>query len=151
VSNSYEQIPVRPALDELSVRELSGWTPAWRRRPGAIIHYRVSWSRLDPTSFSGGKAATLLSGNFRQVSRTLGELSTTSMPNARSIRYESRSHNCPRIDMRRASSGDEHRAPVYGDYLKLPPLVFAFRNLAQEIAAPAPSNYDKAVRWSSIC
>jgi len=31
------------------------------------------------------------------------------------------------------------------DYLKLPPLDIRISNLAQEIAAPAPSNYDKAV------
>jgi protein-glutamine gamma-glutamyltransferase len=140
-SNSYEQTQVRSAIDG-SYRLASLPDPS--AAAGRSIHYRVLMEPIGTNVFFLAERPQSLTGNFRQVTTDAGgavyDLDTERPIN----RYEAVSQ-LAQID------SDELRlaantAPVGMDeYLKLPPLDIRISNLAEEIAAPAPSNYDKAV------
>jgi protein-glutamine gamma-glutamyltransferase len=143
-SNSYEQTQVRPAIDGsyrlAPLVDPSGVSAA----AGRSIHYRVLMEPIGTNVFFLAERPQSLTGNFRQVTMDAGG-AVYDLDAERPInRYEAESQ-LPLID------DDELRlaantAPVGMDeYLKLPPLDIRISNLAEEIAAPAPSNYDKAV------
>jgi len=143
-SNSYEQAQVRSAIDG-SYRLARLMDP--RSAPAAAgrsIRYRVLMEPIGTNVFFLAERPQSLTGNFRQVSMDAGG-AVYDLDAERPInRYEAESQ-LPVID------SDELRlaantAPVGMDeYLKLPPLDIRISNLANEIAAAAPSNYDKAV------
>ena len=143
-SNSYEQTQVRPAIDG-SYRLAPLADPRGASAiTGRSIHYRVLMEPIGTNVFFLAERPQSLTGNFRQVTTDAGgavyDLDTERPIN----RYEAVSQ-LAQID------SDELRlaantAPVGMDeYLKLPQLDIRISNLAEEIAAPAPSNYDKAV------
>jgi protein-glutamine gamma-glutamyltransferase len=142
-SNSYEQTQVRPAIDG-SYRLAPLVDPRGASAAGRSTHYRVLMEPIGTNVFFLAERPQSLTGNFRQVSMDAGG-AVYDLDAERPInRYEAESQ-LPVID------SDELRlaantAPVGMDeYLKLPPLDIRISNLAEEIAAPAPSNYDQAV------
>src|ERR1700687_992342 len=141
-SNSYEQTQVRPAIDG-SYRLAPLVDPRGASAAGRSIRYRVLMEPIGTNVFFLAERPQSLMGNFRQVSMDAGG-AVYDLDAERPInRYEAESQ-LPAID------SDELRlamniAPVGMDaYLKLPPLDILISNLAEEIAAPAPSNYEKA-------
>jgi protein-glutamine gamma-glutamyltransferase len=142
-SNSYEQTQVRPAIDG-SYRLARLMDPGGAlAAAGRSIHYRVLMEPIGTNVFFLAEKPQSLTGNFRQVSMDTGG-AVYDLDAERPInRYEAESQ-LPTID------SDELRlamntAPAAMDgYLKLPPLDIRISKLAEEIAAPAPSNYEKA-------
>src|SRR3984893_9415771 len=142
-SNSYEQTQIRPAVDG-SYRLAPLVDPRGvAAAAGRPIRYRVLMEPIGTNVFFLAERPQSLAGNFRQVSTDAGG-AVYDLDNDRPInRYEAESQLA-------AIDSDELRlamniAPVGMDaYLKLPPLDIRITNLAEEIAAPAPSNYDKA-------
>jgi transglutaminase-like putative cysteine protease len=111
---------------------------------GRSIRYRVLMEPLGTNVFFLAERPQSLTGNFRQVSMDAGgavyDLDTERPIN----RYEAESilAEIDSDELRLAAN----TAPVSMDeYLKLPPLDVRISKLAEEITAPAPSNYDKAV------
>ncbi len=111
---------------------------------GRSIRYRVLMEPLGTNVFFLAERPQSLTGNFRQVSVDAGgavyDLDTERPIN----RYEAESilAEIDSDELRLAAN----TAPVSMDeYLKLPPLDVRISKLAEEITAPAPSNYDKAV------
>ena len=143
-SNSYSQTQVRQAVDgSYRLAPLAG-PRAVSATAGRSVHYRVLMEPLGTNVFFLAERPQSLTGNFRLVSMDAGG-AVYDLDAERPInRYEAESR-LPVID------GDELRlaantAPGSMDeYLKLPPLDIRVSKLAQEIAAPASSNYDKAV------
>jgi transglutaminase-like putative cysteine protease len=142
-SNSYSQIQVRPAVDgSYRLGPLAG-PHAASAVAGRSIHYRVLMEPLGTNVFFLAERPQTLTGNFRLVSTDAGgavyDLDTERPIN----RYEAESQ-LPVID------SDDLRLAVntapFGmdEYLKLPPLDVRISNLAEEVTAPASSNYDKA-------
>ena len=143
-SNSYDQTQVRPAGDG-----------SYRLAPlvdprdasvvvGRSIRYRVLMEPVGTNVFFLAERPQSLTGNFRQVSTDAGGAVYNLDADQPINRYEAVSQ-LPETDI------DELRlaantAPVGMDgYLKLPPLDIRISKLAEEITAPAPSNYDKAI------
>ncbi len=143
-SNSYDQTQVRPAGDG-----------SYRLAPlvdprdasvvvGRSIRYRVLMEPVGTNVFFLAERPQSLTGNFRQVSTDAGGAVYNLDADHPINRYEAVSQ-LPETDI------DELRlaantAPVGMDgYLKLPPLDIRISKLAEEITAPAPSNYDKAI------
>ena len=111
---------------------------------GRSIRYRVLMEPLGTNVFFLAEKAQSLIGDFRQVSIDDGG-AVYNLDSDRPInRYEAESQLAE-------ADGDELRlaansVPAGMDkYLKLPPLDIRISKLADEITAPAPSNYDKAV------
>ena len=143
-SNSYEQTQVRPSGDGFYRLARLADPRGASANAGRSIHYRVLMEPLGTNVFFLAERPQSLAGNFRQVSTDAGG-AVYDLDAERPInRYEAESQ-LPAID------SDELRlaantAPVGMDeYLKLqPPLDIRISKLAEEIAAPAPSNYEKA-------
>jgi protein-glutamine gamma-glutamyltransferase len=143
-SNSYEQTQVRPAIDG-SYRLARLMDPRGASAgAGRSIHYRVLMEPIGTNVFFLAEKPQSLTGNFRQVSMDAGG-AVYDLDAERPInRYEAESQLLTidsdelRLAMNTAPAGMD-------DYLKLPPLDIRISNLAEEISAPAPSNYDKAV------
>jgi protein-glutamine gamma-glutamyltransferase len=141
-SNSYDQTQLRPAGDgsyRLSPLANRGTTAA-----GRTIHYRVLMEPLGTNVFFLADRPQSLAGNFRQVSMDTGgavyDLDTEHPIN----RYEAESQLAVHdVDELRLASN----LPPSGmdAYLKLPLLDIRISNLAEDVTAEAPSNYDKAV------
>jgi transglutaminase-like putative cysteine protease len=142
-SNSYEQTQVRPAIDgSYRLAPLAG-----PRTPLAVagrsIHYRVLMEPLGTNVFFLAERPQSLTGNFRQVSMDAGG-AVYDLDAERPInRYEADSQ-LPEIDSDELRLAMNTAPGGMNDYLNLPPLDIRISNLAKEIAAPAPSNYDKA-------
>lgn len=143
-SNSFGQTQLRPAGDgSYRLAPLSDERGA-TAVAGRSIRYRVLMEPLGTNVFFLAEKPQSLMGNFRQVSTDDGgavyNLDTDHPIN----RYEAES-------LLAVTDSDELRlaansAPGGMDkYLKLPPLDIRISKLAEEITAPAPSNYDKAV------
>src|ERR1700676_1981196 len=142
-SNSYEQTQIRPAIDG-SYRLPPLVDPrSASASAGRPIRYRVLMEPIGTNVFFLAERPQSLMGNFRQVSMDAGG-AVYDLDAERPINRDEAESQLPAID------SDELRlamniAPVGMDaYLKLPPLDIRITNLAEEIAAPAPSNYDKA-------
>jgi transglutaminase-like putative cysteine protease len=111
---------------------------------GRSIRYRVLMEPLGTNVFFLAEKPQSLIGDFRQISIDDGG-AVYNLDSDRPInRYEAESQLAE-------ADGDELRlaansVPAGMDkYLKLPPLDIRISKLADEITAPAPSNYDKAV------
>ena len=142
-SNSFEQRQVRPGPDgsyPLRPPQPPG-TPATPRRS---IHYRVLMEPLGTNVFFLAERPRSLTGNYRPVTTDAGgavyDLDLDHPVN----RYEADSElPDPDVDDLRLASN----TPPAGaeEYLKLPPLDIRIPQLAEEITASSPSNYDKAL------
>jgi transglutaminase-like putative cysteine protease len=142
-SNSYEQTQVRPAIDGSYRLAPLVVDPRGAAAAGRSIHYRVLMEPIGTNVFFLAEMPRSLTGNFRQVSMDAGG-AVYDLDAERPInRYEAESQ-LAEID------SDELRLTAntvpggMDEYLKLPPLDPRISKLAEEIAAPAPSNYDKA-------
>ena len=144
-SNSYEQTQIRPALDG-SYRLAPLVDPrSAAAAAGRPIRYRVLMEPIGTNVFFLAERPQSLTGNFRQVSTDAGG-AVYDLDAERPINlYEAESQLAEidsdelRLAMNTAPGGMDQ-------YLKLLPLLdIRISNLAKEIAASAPSNYDKAV------
>src|SRR6202165_856304 len=143
-SNSYEQTQIRPAVDG-SYRLAPLVDPRSEAAPaGRPIRYRVLMEPIGTNVFFLAERPQSLTGNFRQVSTDAGgavyDLDTERPIN----RYEAESQLAEidsdelRLAMNTAPGGMEQYLTM------LQPLDIRSSNLSKEIAASAPSNYDKA-------
>ncbi len=143
-SNSYTQTQLRPAAD--GRYRLAPWVQPRdaSATAGRTIRYRVLMEPIGTNVFFLAERPQSLMGHFRQVGVDPGEAVYDLDLDHPINRYDAESQ-LPEID------SDELRlaantAPAGMDqYLKLPPLDVRISKLAEEITAPAPSNYDKAV------
>jgi transglutaminase-like putative cysteine protease/uncharacterized membrane protein len=146
-ANSFAQVPMRPSGDGsyrlAPVLGARGAAPL----AGRSIRYRVLMEPIGTNVFFLAEWPRSLSGNFRQVSMDAGG-SVYNLDADRSInRYEAVSQ-LPEI----VSMNDSAQLPLAANtapagmekYLKLPSLDPRIAHLAEEIAAAAPTNYDKA-------
>jgi transglutaminase-like putative cysteine protease len=144
-TNSYEQTVLRPRADgsyRLAPLLLDPrGTAAGARRS---IRYKVLMEPLGTNVFFLAERPQRLTGNFLQISVDAGGSVYNLDADHPISRYEAESQMA-------AVDSDELRAapniaPEGMDaYLKLPPLDPRISKLAEEITAPASSNYDKAV------
>src|SRR5580658_10549666 len=144
-TNSYEQTVLRPRADgsyRLAPLLLDPrGTAAGARRS---IRYKVLMEPLGTNVFFLAERPQRLTGNFLQISVDAGGSVYNLDADHPISRYEAESRMT-------AVDSDELRAapniaPEGMDaYLKLPPLDPRISKLAEEITAPASSNYDKAV------
>jgi transglutaminase-like putative cysteine protease len=144
-SNSYEQTQVRSAGDGLyRLAPLAGPRGALANA-GRSIHYRVLMEPLGTNVFFLAERPQSLAGTFRLVSMDAGG-AVYDLDAERPInRYEAESQ-LPVIDSDELRLAMNTAPGDMDEYLKLrPPLDIHISNLAKEIAASAPSNYDKAV------
>src|SRR5258708_3159616 len=143
-SNSYSQIQVRPAVDgsyRLAPLPLPRGAAAIA---GRSIHYRVLMEPLGTNVFFLAERPQSLAGNFRLLSMDAGG-AVYDLDAERPInRYEAESH-LPVIDSDELRLAANTAPGSLDEYLKLPPLDIRVSKLAEEIAAPASSNYDKAI------
>ncbi len=143
-TSSYGQTQLRPAGDG-SYR----LAPLVDPRGAAVIagrsiRYRVLMEPLGTNVFFLAEEPQSLTGNFRLVSTDAGGAVYNLDADRPINRYEAVSQlaEIDSDELREAASA----APAGMDeYLELPPLDVRISKLAEEIAAPAPSNYDKAV------
>ena len=143
-SNSYSQIQVRPAVDgsyRLAPLPLPRGAAAIA---GRSIHYRVLMEPLGTNVFFLAERPQSLAGSFRLVSMDAGG-AVYDLDNERPInRYEAESR-LPVIDSDELRLATNTAPGSLDEYLKLPPLDIRVSKLAEEITAPASSNYDKAI------
>src|SRR5216684_175411 len=142
-SNSYQQTQVRSAVDG-SYRLARLMDPRGASATaGRSIRYRVLMEPIGTNVFFLAERPQSLTGNFRQVSMDAAgavyDLDTERPIN----RYEAQSQ-LPEIDSDELRLAMNTAPADMDEYLKLPPLDIRISNLAEEIAAPAPSNYEKA-------
>jgi protein-glutamine gamma-glutamyltransferase len=143
-SNSYEQTQVRPAGDGLyRLAPLAGPRGA-SAIAGRSIHYRVLMEPLGTNVFFLAERPQSLTGNFRLVSMDAGGAVYDLDAEHPINRYEAESQ-LPVIDSDELRLAANTAPGGMDEYLKLPPLDIRISKLAEEIAAPAPSNYDKAI------
>jgi transglutaminase-like putative cysteine protease len=142
-SNSYEQTQVRPAGDGFyRLARLTGPRGA-SANTGRSIHYRVLMEPLGTNVFFLVERPQSLTGNFRQVSMDAAG-AVYDLDAERPVnRYEAESQ-LPVIDSDELRLAANTAPGAMDGYLKLPPLDIRISKLAEEIAAPAPSNYEKA-------
>ncbi len=140
-TNSYDQTQLRPSGD--GSYRLAPWLGP-REAAARSIRYRVLMEPLGTNVFFLAEHPQRLIGNFRQVSMDGGGAVYDIDADHPINRYEAESRLA-------AIDTDELRlaanlAPSGMDpYLQLPPLDTRIAKLAEQITAPAPSNYDKAV------
>ncbi len=140
-TNSYDQTQLRPSGD--GSYRLAPWLGP-REAAARSIRYRVLMEPLGTNVFFLAERPQRLMGNFRQVSMDAGGAVYDIDADHPINRYEAESRLA-------AIDTDELRlaanlAPSGMDpYLQLPPLDTRIARLAEQITAPAPSNYDKAV------
>ena len=110
---------------------------------GRIIHYRVLMEPLGTNVFFLADKPENLSGNFRQVTTDAGGAAYNLDADHPINRYEGDSEltEPDAAELRLAASTVPGNME---EYLRLPPLDIRISNLAQEITASAPNNYDKA-------
>ena len=145
-SNSFRQTQVRPAGDG-SFRLAPLVDPRGASAvAGRSIHYRVLMEPLGTNVFFLAERPQTLTGNFRQVSMDAGGAVYDLDADRPINRYEadSRLNEIDSDELRLAANTAPGSIDI-DQYLKLPPLDIRIARLAEEIAAPAPSNYDKAI------
>ena len=142
-SNSYEQTQVRSAIDG-SYRLARLMDP--RSAPataGRSIRYRVLMEPIGTNVFFLAERPQSLSGNFRQVSMDAGG-AVYDLDAERPINLYEAVSQLPEIDSDELRLAMNTAPGGMDEYLKLPPLDIRISKLAEEIAAPAPSNFEKA-------
>jgi len=143
-SNSFGQAPLRPTGDG-SYRLAPAADPRGRAVVASrSIQYRVLMEPIGTNVFFLAERPQSLTGNFRQVSMDAGGAVYDLDAEHPINRYEAESQLAVidsdelRLAANTAPAGMDH-------YLKLqPPLDIRIANLAEEITAQAPSNYEKA-------
>jgi transglutaminase-like putative cysteine protease len=142
-SNSYSQLQVRPAIDgSYRLAPLTGPRDT-SAVAGRSIHYRVLMEPLGTNVFFLAERPQTLTGNFRLVSTDAGG-AVYDLDAERPInRYEAESQLLV-IDSDELRLAANAVPAGMGQYLKLPPLDGRISKLAEEVTAPASSNYDKA-------
>lgn len=143
-SNSFEQTQVRPAGDgSFRLAPLADQRGA-SAIAGRSIRYRVLMEPLGTNVFFLAERPQSLTGNFRQVSVDGGgavyDLDAEHPVN----RYEAESQ-LAEIDSDELRLAANTAPRGMDQYLKLPPLDIRISKLAEEVTAPASSNYDKAI------
>ena len=143
-SNSYEQTQLRPAIDG-SYRLAPLVDPRGASAiAGRTIRYRVLMEPLGTNVFFLAERPQSLTGNFRQVSMDPGGAVYNLDADHPINRYEAVSQ-LEEIDTDELRLAMNTPPGGMDEYLKLvPPLDIRISNLANEIAAAAPSNYEKA-------
>lgn len=142
-SNSFEQTQVRPSGDG-SYRFSSFVNPRGEPPPGRSIRYRVMMEPLGTNVFFLADRPQSLRGDFRQVSTDGGGAVYNLDADHPINRYEAESQLTD-IDSDALRLATNTAPAGMDEYLKLPPLDARIAKLAEQIAAPASSNYDKAV------
>jgi transglutaminase-like putative cysteine protease len=153
-SNAFEQTQVRPSGDgsyrltsfanPRGAPEVAGRSLAGQSIAGRSIHYRVMMEPLGTNVFFLAEQPRSLKGNFRQVTTDDGGAVYDLDADHPINRYDAESQLVDidtdglRLATNTAPGGME-------EYLKLPPLDVRISKLAEDIAAPAQSNYDKTV------
>lgn len=143
-SNSFAQTPVRAAGDGsyrlAPVVDPRAASVAARRS----IRYRVLMEPLGTNVFFLAEWPRSLTGTFRQVSTDAGGAVYDLDADHPINRYEAESQ-LPAIDSDELRLAPNTAPGEMDRYLKLPPLDVRIVRLAEDIAARAPSNYEKAV------
>ena len=143
-TSSYGQTQLRPAADG-SYR----LAPLVDPRGAAVIagrsiRYRVLMEPLGTNVFFLAEEPQSLTGNFRLVSTDAGGAVYNLDADRPINRYDAVSQ-LAEIDSDELRGAANTSAAGMDEYLELPPLDVRISKLAEEIAAPAPGNYDKAV------
>jgi protein-glutamine gamma-glutamyltransferase len=141
-TNSYDQTQLRAGLD--GTYRLA---PVLRNPgpgSGRLIHYRVLMEPLGANVFFLAERPQSISGNFRPIAIDAGGAVYDLDADHPVTRYEAESR-LPDIDSDELRLAANNVPGEMEKYLKLPPLDIRVAKLAEEIAAPAPSNYEKAV------
>ena len=145
-SNSFEQTPLWPAADgSYRLAPLPALEP--RDAPalaGRSLRYRVLMEPLGTNVFFLAERPRSLKGNFRRVTTDAGEAVYNLDPESPITRYEAESQFAE-IDSDELRLAANTAPAGMDEYLKLPPLDVRIAKLAEEITAPAPSNYEKAI------
>ena len=143
-SNSYDQKQVRPAGDGSYRLAPLADQHAASAVVGRSIRYRVMMEPLGTNVFFLAEKPQSLTGNYRQVSMDPGGAVYNLDADHPINRYEAESQLAETdSDELRLAANTAPRG--MDEYLKLPPLDIRISKLAEEIAASAPSNYDKAI------
>src|ERR1039457_2347544 len=145
-SNSYDQTQLRPAAD--GSYQLAPFADP--RQISALaqrsIRYRVLMEPLGTNVFFLADKPQRLLGSFRQVSMDSGGAVYDLDADHPINRYEAESQLTePDSDDLRLAPNLAPRGRDIDPYLQLPPLDARISQLAAEIAAAAPSNYDKPI------
>jgi transglutaminase-like putative cysteine protease len=143
-SNSYDQTQVRPAGDGSYRLAPLGDQRAASAVAGRSIRYRVMMEPLGTNVFFLVEKPQSLTGNYRQVSMDAGGAVYNLDAGHPINRYEAESQ-LAEIDSDELRLAANTAPGGMDEYLKLPPLDIRISKLAEEIAASAPSNYDKAI------
>jgi transglutaminase-like putative cysteine protease len=142
-SSSYDQHQLAPSADG----SFPLAPPADRSTAGVVlrtIHYRVLMEPIGTNVFFLAARPQRLAGNFRQVGSDAGGAVYNLDAEHPVNRYDAESQLTePDVDELRLASNLP--PPGMDPYLKLPLLDMRIAKLAEDIAADAPSNYDKAL------
>src|SRR6202140_4296215 len=141
-TNSYDQTQLRAGLD--GTYRLAPFPCNPCPGSGRLIHYRVLMEPLGTNVFFLAERPQSLSGNFRPIAVDAGGAVYDLDADHPVNRYEAESR-LPDIDSDELRLAANNVPGEMEKYLKLPPLDIRIAKLAEEIAAPAPSNYEKAV------
>jgi transglutaminase-like putative cysteine protease len=141
-TNSFDQSQLRPGLD--GTYRLAPPLRSPNPVAGRLIRYRVLMEPLGTNVFFLAEKPQRLSGNFRGVAIDGGgavyDLDAEHPVN----QYEAESQ-LPEIDADELRVAANTVPAGFEKYLALPALDTRIAKLAEEVTAPAPSNYDKTV------
>lgn len=112
--------------------------------PRRSIHYRVLMEPLGSNVFFLAEQARSLSGNYRPVTMDPGGAVYDFDLDHPITRYDAES-DLPEIDSDQLRLAPNTVPEGADEYLKLPPLDIRISQLAEQITASSPGNYDKAV------
>jgi transglutaminase-like putative cysteine protease/large-conductance mechanosensitive channel len=140
-TNSYEQTQLRAGLD--GTYRLA---PLLRNpsATGRLIHYRVMMEPLGTNVFFLAERPQSITGNFRPIAIDAGGAVYDLDADHPVNQYEAESR-LPEIDVDELRLARNSASDGMEKYLALPLLDARIGRLAEEVAAAAPSNYDKAV------
>jgi transglutaminase-like putative cysteine protease len=141
-TNSFDQSQLRPGLD--GTFRLA--PPRAKPAPvaGRLIRYRVLMEPLGTNVFFLAEKPQRLSGNFRGVAIDAGGAVYDVDAEHPVNQYEAESQ-LPEIDTDELRVAPNTVPADMEKYLALPALDKRIAKLAEDVAGPAPSNYDKAV------
>ena len=141
-TNAYEQNQLRPGLD--GSYRLAPLLRAPGALSGRLIHYRVLMEPLGTNVFFLAERPQRLAGNFRPIAIDAGG-AVYDLDGEHPINQYEADSQLPVIDSRDLRAAANTVPGAMEKYLKLPSLDVRIAKLAEEIAAPASSNYEKAV------
>ena len=113
-------------------------------QPSRSIHYRVLMEPLGTNVFFLAEKPLRLSGNYRLISIDAGGAVYNLDLDHPISRYEADSE-LPEIDPDQVRMAPNTVPAGADQYLKLPPLDIRISQLAEQITASSPNNYDKAL------